>query len=576
MTRARDIANIIKDANFSGTLDVTGASTLSGLAYPTSDGSANQFIKTDGSGSLAFAAVSGTTINSNADNRIISGSGTANTLNGEANLTFNGTTLGLTGNQTVSGTLGVTGNHTVSSKAVFGANSVPSLWSSANNVIITDTSSDGGMAILSGTSGNGSIMFSDTTAGAFSDARGLITYLHASDAMRFMTANAERMRIDSAGKVGIGTASPSQLLEIHGASNPAVLIKDTTNNCISYMFSQDSVATFGSASNHPVVFNVNNGEKVRIDAAGKVGLGINPSTLPSFVSHAIKIANGGGVSITSPSSGDNRYIFFGTGTSSSDIQLAAIKNSSSELMFLGASGAERMRIDSAGKVGIGTTSPAQLLSLSSASNPAISIKDTTNNVEAIIYSDDSSVHIGSLSNHAVRFRSNNVERMRIFNGGQVGIADGSTPESAAMLDVKRNSGDIVYFRRNDGVGVKLIAGNQSFSQVSDETKKENIAVLNKQESYDNIKNIRAVNFNFKDIVKTDEEGNTTTYEDSKTRIGFISQDWETNYSELVDTDNDGVKSLLYTETVPVLLSALQKAQEKIEALTARITALEGV
>jgi hypothetical protein len=44
----------------------------------------------------------------------------------------------------------------------------------------------------------------------------------------------------------------------------------------------------------------------------------------------------------------------------------------------------------------------------------------------------------------------------------------------------------------------------------------------------------------------------------------------------VDTDNDGVKSLLYTETVPVLLSALQKAQEKIEALTARITALEGV
>tara|TARA_R100000935_G_C2710486_1_gene113893 strand:- start:28 stop:558 length:531 start_codon:yes stop_codon:yes gene_type:complete len=176
----------------------------------------------------------------------------------------------------------------------------------------------------------------------------------------------------------------------------------------------------------------------------------------------------------------------------------------------------------------------------------------------------------------MRFDTNDgTERMRIFSAGQVGIADGSTPENAAMLDVKRNSGDIVYFRNNGGTGVKLVAGNQSFSQVSDENKKENIAVLNKQESYDNIKNIRAVNFNFKDIVKTDDEGNTTTYEDDKTRIGFISQDWETKYSELVDTDDNGVKSLLYTETVPVLLSALQKAQEKIEALEARVTALEG-
>ena len=39
------------------------------------------------------------------------------------------------------------------------------------------------------------------------------------------------------------------------------------------MYSQDSVATFGSASNHPVVFNVNNGEKARINSSGQMGLG---------------------------------------------------------------------------------------------------------------------------------------------------------------------------------------------------------------------------------------------------------------------------------------------------------------
>ena len=49
----------------------------------------------DGNGEASFAASSGTTINNNADNRIITGSGSANTLEGEANLTFDGTNLDL-------------------------------------------------------------------------------------------------------------------------------------------------------------------------------------------------------------------------------------------------------------------------------------------------------------------------------------------------------------------------------------------------------------------------------------------------------------------------------------------------
>ena len=47
----------------------------------------------DANGEASFAASSGTTINSNADNRIITGSGTANTLEAESNLTFNSSSL---------------------------------------------------------------------------------------------------------------------------------------------------------------------------------------------------------------------------------------------------------------------------------------------------------------------------------------------------------------------------------------------------------------------------------------------------------------------------------------------------
>jgi hypothetical protein len=44
-------------------------------------------------GDNSFKTISGTTINNNADNRVITGSGTANTLEGEQNLTFDGGTL---------------------------------------------------------------------------------------------------------------------------------------------------------------------------------------------------------------------------------------------------------------------------------------------------------------------------------------------------------------------------------------------------------------------------------------------------------------------------------------------------
>ena len=48
-----------------------------------------------------------TTINNNADNRVITGSGTANTLEGESNLTFSGSALGVTGTTAITGNTSV-------------------------------------------------------------------------------------------------------------------------------------------------------------------------------------------------------------------------------------------------------------------------------------------------------------------------------------------------------------------------------------------------------------------------------------------------------------------------------------
>merc|ERR1711981_666404 len=69
------------------------------------------------------------------------------------------------------------------------------------------------------------------------------------------------------GSIGIGVETPTQNIEINSANSPCVLVKDTTNNCISYLFADDSNAYVGSASNHPVIIKQNNGTAVTIDTS---------------------------------------------------------------------------------------------------------------------------------------------------------------------------------------------------------------------------------------------------------------------------------------------------------------------
>ena len=240
-------------------------------------------------------------------------------------------------------------------------------------------------------------------------------------------------------------------------------------------------------------------------------------------------------------------------------------------------------IDSSGHVGIGTTTPSSfgvntddlVIGTTSGEN-GMSIVSGTANSGRLQFTDDGSfrgaIEYAHGSTDALLFYTAGTQQMRIRSDGMVAIG---TTGGSAQLQVLLASGDIAYFQNAAGTGAKITAGNQSFSAVSDENKKENITELDKQQSYDNIKNIRAVTYKFKDIEITDSDGKKTTHKDDKSRIGFIAQDWETKYSQLVDTDDDGIKSLLYTETTPVLLSALQKAQEKIEALEKKVAALES-
>jgi len=192
--------------------------------------------------------------------------------------------------------------------------------------------------------------------------------------------------------------------------------------------------------------------------------------------------------------------------------------------------------------------------LASQSAPHVRIGAMYDGSGAHLFFGTSNSFASGITNTAMQIKSDG----RIKIDGHVGIGASG---GSYKLDVVNDS-YVAYFHHSNGVGVFLVAGNNSWSAASDETLKENIVEINKDDSYNNIKNIRAITYKY--IVDSDETN----------RLGFIAQDWQINYPQAIVKNPDDKLGLNYTDTIPILLSALQKAQEKIETLEARVTALE--
>jgi hypothetical protein len=156
----------------------------------------------------------------------------------------------------------------------------------------------------------------------------------------------------------------------------------------------------------------------------------------------------------------------------------------------------------------------------------------------------------------------------LFLGGDVGYSlnfwlDGT----AAYMGQNSANRALRLYSGAETAGVNLANGGTSFGTFSDERLKENIQDIGSV--IEKIKDIRCVTFNRTDV------------EDAQETIGFIAQDFIGKFdqvldeSKVLDTDEETRYSIKYTETIPVLLKAIQEQQTLIESLTARITTLEG-
>jgi hypothetical protein len=125
-----------------------------------------------------------------------------------------------------------------------------------------------GLSDVDGTAATPAIRGTDTNTGIF---------FPAADTIAFSEGGTESMRIDSAGNVGIGTASPSGKLELSGTSTIRWELTDA-NYINAYATNPVKNAYKGiatDASNH--VWKISNSETMRIDTSGNLLVGTTSS-----------------------------------------------------------------------------------------------------------------------------------------------------------------------------------------------------------------------------------------------------------------------------------------------------------
>ena len=318
---------------------VTTSTTFSGSGASLTNLPAAQLTGTlpaiDGSN---LTNITSTTINNNGSNRIITGSSTANTLEGEATFTYDGVNKAKIDTSQTYAVLQLDGSSggaiefyddATRKFEIYGIDAGIEIYDrekgayhskflSGGNVEISDgklligtstkgygdlddltiaTSGNTGITIRSGTSSLGVIGFADGTSGN-TQYRGVIQYRHSNDAMEFNTADAQRMRILGDGRVLIntsdGAAFSSRKLSVADTSSgatTAIEIRSATNGSGRLYFT-DSVSSIDAGSYAGKVFYDHNtdymgfytgggtntpGERMKIDAYGRVTTPNQPS-----------------------------------------------------------------------------------------------------------------------------------------------------------------------------------------------------------------------------------------------------------------------------------------------------------
>ena len=462
------------------------------------------------------------------------------------------------------------------------------------------------------------------------------------NAHTFWANGSDRMVIDSSGNVGIGTSTATYKTNIvytnsaGGVAETGLYLRNTaTGNSTQMLFDGNrswsllAQGSFGApAGGFTIQDNTAGANRLSIDASGNVGIGTSSPGTPLDV---VSNSSGYGISVRGRSADDIGVLRFLNNAGNSTYaeldtrsNLFLVNARANIPLLFATNNTERMRIDSSGNVGIGTSSPLGKLKIAVGNVAPAASGDMNTGVIFETGATGHALNMGvdgtagySWINAAFANNSgvpNNLvlmtgatERMRIDSSGFVGIGTASPTQKLNVVEngitwcvsnngasftgtisnhdlvlitnstekMRITSGGEVYIAGTTDQGAYNLQcngtgvwGAGAYVNGSDRNLKDNITPLGS--CLDVVAALKPVTYQYKEEYSKDQS----------VQPGFIAQDLQDamagkEYLEGIVQAGPNHLNVAYQNLIPILTKALQEQQSLIQDLTTRLTALEG-
>ncbi len=393
---------------------------------------------------------------------------------------------------------------------------------------------------ISGDQGNAGQVLSTTSAG--------ISWVDASTlpVSSFWTASGNDIYNSNSGNVGIGTDSPEAKLDVESeilisGTDPILRMErgDGFNSDVIKIESSTDNLIIGDTSLDEIAIKTDNGEAMRIDTNGNVGIGTDAPEAK--------------LDIAASATTNVDIVNFKNSNDIAKAKISLSANSSGELSLIDGNNNTNVFVTSngdsyfnGGNVGIGTTSPNRLLHLQSTGDAIMQITSANGSGAYIDLGDVDDVNGGRIvydSSSNLILNTASTERLRITSSGNVGIGT-TSPGYKLQVDggnvaITGGSSSTLFINENtnqlygDENGVVILKANDNIRLHTNSS--ERIRVLNNGNVGIGASSPNA-SLQIGSAVSTSSEKLDVRGNSSANYVASFEQDHVTGYGVLIDTD----------------------------------------